>query len=300
MNEKGIELKNELVAKAKELAEKGENATFGEVNELKKKWRRASSEDESLAEKELNDEFDKLMAGISSKAGALSQSVEETKNAIIKEAKEVSTKSYKEATAKMNELMDRWKAAGRCGNKEKDDELWNEFRAARDEFFENKKAHYENLKESFAKSKEEKEKLIEEAIEANKLDSFKDINAKMDELMEKWKEAGHAGKEFEDDLWNKFSEQRKIFYKNRKEYYKNMKETYAARVEEKKAIIAKAKLNLARSEFSEEEINAMKELRNEWKAVGSAGRENEDALWEEFNGVVNKYYDNMRFYKNNK
>ena len=61
MNEKGIEFKNELVAKAKELSERAENATFQEINDLKRKWRKASSEDESLAEKELNDEFDKFI-----------------------------------------------------------------------------------------------------------------------------------------------------------------------------------------------------------------------------------------------
>ena len=79
-----------------------------------------------------------------------------------------------------------------------------------------------------------------------------------------------------------------------------MKETYAARTEEKKAIIAEAKQYLARSEFSEDEINSVKELRTKWKAVGSAGKENEDTLWEEFNGIINKYYDNMRFYRNNR
>ena len=298
MNEKGIELKNELVAKAKELAEKTEEITYQEVSDLKKKWKRASSEDESLAEKELNDKFDSFMSTISTKAGDVLQSAEEKKEQIIKEAKEISTKSYKEASLKMNELMDRWKAAGRSG--EKDDELWAEFKAARDEFYANKKAYFENLKESFAKNKEEKEKLIEEAVKANELTNFKEISAKMDELMEAWKKVGSAGREAEDELWAKFSEQRKAFFKNRKEYYKGMKETYAARTEEKKAIIAEAKQYLARSEFSDEEIDSVKELRAKWKAVGSAGKENEDTLWEEFNGIINKYYDNMRFYRNNR
>ena len=40
MNEKGIESKKELIAKAKELVEKAENATYSEVNELKRKWKR--------------------------------------------------------------------------------------------------------------------------------------------------------------------------------------------------------------------------------------------------------------------
>lgn len=300
MNEKGIELKNELIAKAEELANKEDGITSQEVEALKKRWKKASSEEESLAEKELNDKFDGFMGAIAPKVSDMLQSVEEKKNEIIKEAKEISTKNYKEATLKMNELMDRWKASGRSGDKEKDDALWAEFKGARDEFYANKKAYFENLKESFAKNKEEKEKLVEEAIKANELTNFKEISAKMDELMEAWKKVGSAGREFEEDLWAKFSEQRKIFFKNRKEYYKSLKETYAARTEQKKAIIAEAKQYLARSEFTDDEIAAVRELRTKWKEVGSAGRENEDALWEEFNGIVNKYYDNMRFYRNNR
>lgn len=299
MNEKGIAIKNELVSKAKELAEKAEDATFAEINDLKKKWRRASSEDESLAEKELNDKFDEFMSAISSKAGEVSQTVEETKNQIIKEAKEISTKSYKEADKKMEELMERWKAAGRAGQ-EKDDELWAEFKEARIKYREDKKNYFENLKETFAKNKEEKEKLIEEATKANEGSSFKEIGTKMDELMESWKKIGSAGKDFEDDLWNKFSNQRKAFYKKRKEYYKGMKETYSQRAEQKKELIAQAKQYLARSEFTEDEVAAVKELRNKWREIGTAGKENEDTLWNEFNGIENKYFDELRFYIKNK
>ena len=76
-----------------------------------------------------------------------------------------------------------------------------------------------------------------------------------------------------------------------------MKENYAKRVEAKKEIIAQAKLYLARSEFTDDEVSAIKELRTKWKEVGNAGREHENELWEEFNGIVNKYFENMRYYK---
>ncbi|MDO4500859.1 MAG: DUF349 domain-containing protein [Erysipelotrichaceae bacterium] len=298
MNEKGFDLKKELVAKAKELAEKlEETVSYQELADLRKKWKRSGSDDESFFEKELSDEFEKYMAILSAKTGEVKTSVKAAKEAIIKEAKEVSTKNYKEATAKMNELMERWKQAGRS-DKETDDDLWAQFKAARDEFFEGKKAYFANLSESFAKNKEEKEAIIEEATKANaEMTNYKQIAAKMDELMESWKKIGSAGKEFEEELWNKFSEQRKLFYKNRKEYYAQMKETFATRAAAKEELIAEAKKHLARSEFSEEEVAAVKELRNKWKAVGNAGKDVEEGLWNEFNGLVNKYYENMRFYK---
>ena len=94
----------------------------------------------------------------------------------------------------MDELMDAWKSAGRAV-KEKDDELWAQFKELRNQFFANRKAYYTQLRESFAKNKEEKEKIIEEAVAANEGSNFKEIGAKMDELMESWKKLGHVGKE---------------------------------------------------------------------------------------------------------
>ena len=298
MEDKRIDLKKELIEKAKELAEKAEATDlYREVGDLKRRWKRTLSEEESLLDKELSDEYEKYMAIISEKTGDALESVEERKTRLIEEAKAVlENKNFKQASAKMDELMDAWKQAGRAV-KEKDAELCEQFRAVKNEFFANRKAYYARLRETFAKNKEEKEKIIEEAVKANEGTNFKEIGAKMDELMESWEQLGHAGKEFEEDLWAKFKEQRTKFFKNRKAYYESMKETYAKRTEDKKALIAEAKLYLARSEFSEDEIEAVKGLRARWKEIGSAGRENEDTLWEEFNGVVNKYYDNMRYYR---
>ena len=298
MEDKRIELKKELVAKAKELAEKVETSDVSrEFAELKRKWRRTLSEEESLAEKELSDKFDGFVAAINEKVGTIVESAEERKEKIIAEAKKVlESNSFKQNNAKMEELMEAWKQSGRAA-KEKDDELWEQFKEVRHEFFAKRKEFYAQIKENLLKSKEEKERIIEEAIKTNEGTNFKEISKKMDELMEAWKKAGHAGKEFEDDLWNKFKTERNKFYKNRKTYYESMKQTFAERVEAKKALISEAKIYLARSEFSPEEIEEVKGLRAKWKEIGNAGKENEDTLWEEFNTVINKYYENMRFYK---
>ena len=289
--------KDELVAKAKELAESEDlGKALAEVRNLRKQWRKTGSEEESLYDKEMSDKFYGYLDVLNAKESQAVVSVEESKKALIAKAKEIlNEKSFKKATAAMNELMDEWKGSGSAG-KETDDALWGEFKAVRDEFFNNRRAYYDNLTEGFKKAKEAKEALIEKAKEVNAMESIKEAGNAMNQLMDEWKKAGSAGRENEDALWNAFNAERKAFFKKRNAYYDGLKEMFAKRTEAKKEIINEAKMYLARSEFTEEEKEAIKGLRAKWKEVGSAGKENEDTLWNEFNSILNKYFENMKYY----
>lgn len=298
MEEKKFMTKEELVEKAKELAEKEDlKNVAGEVANLKKQWRRGYDEDESLYDREMADAFHGYLDKINAKESEILASVEDTKKEIINKAKEVlNVKNFKKATDSMNALMDEWKAAGRA-NKEADDALWAQFKEVRDQFFANKKAYFAELREGFAQNKAGKEALIERAKEANTKTNFKEIGTIMDGLMEEWKKLGSAGKENDDTLWKAFSDERKSFFNKRNAYFDSLKETYSQRAEAKKEIIAQAKKCLAHSEFTDEEVETMKKLRNDWKAVGNAGRENEETLWNEFNEVMKIYFENMKYYR---
>jgi len=292
--------KEELIERAKELAESTDTTgILSKLNQLKKQWRRTGDdEEESLYDKEMADAFYGYVDQISAKENELFASVEEKKNDLIKKAQEVlNENNFKKASATMQDLMEQWKTAGRTASKELDDELWGKFKTARDEFFSKKNTYYENLRESFAKNKAAKQDLIAQAKEALGTENIKELTNKMNALMEEWKKVGNAGRDSDDDLWKEFSATRKEFFKKRDEYYSNLKETFAKRTEEKKAIIAEAKLCLARSEFSDEEVNTIKGLRAKWKAVGNAGKEHEEELWKEFNEVLDRYFENLRYYK---
>ena len=58
------------------------------------------------------------------------------KQALVKEAKSIAgLQEYtREQTAMMKELSNKWKSIGFCG-KDKEDEIWNEFRGVMDEYF---------------------------------------------------------------------------------------------------------------------------------------------------------------------
>jgi len=289
--------KDELVKRAKELSESDNlGKALAEVRNLRKQWRKTGSEEESLYDKEMSEKFFGYLDVLNAKESEAVLSVEENKKALIEKAKGIlNEKSYKKATTAMNELMDEWKTSGSAG-RETDDALWAEFKAVRDEFFANRKAYYNNLTEGFKKSREAKEALIEKAKEINAMENMKEAGNAMNALMDEWKKAGSAGREHEEELWKLFSEERKAFFKKRNAYYDGLKEMFAKRTQAKKEIIAEAKMLLARGEFTDEEVSAIKGLRAKWKEVGSAGKENEDALWNEFNSILNKYFENMKYY----
>ncbi|MBR2801643.1 MAG: DUF349 domain-containing protein [Erysipelotrichaceae bacterium] len=290
--------REELLEKAKELAGSEDlSHALLQVRDLRRQWRQGGSEEESLYDKELSDEFYSYLDQISAKEKEIFASVEERKKDLIEKAKEAAAKAnFKAATEELDQIFEEWKAAGRS-DKEIDDELWAQFKAVRDDFFARKKEYFANLRESFGKNKEAKEALIEKAKEANKLTNFKEIGNIMNELFEEWKKTGSAGRDNDDTLWAAFNGERRAFFANRSEYFAKQREVFEERANAKKEIIAEAKRCLARSEFTEEEIAEVKSLRAKWKEIGNAGRDNEDALWNEFNETLDRYFENLRYYR---
>ena len=290
--------KEALVQKAKELAE-SENlvSAFNQLKGLRKQWRRLEGDEESLYDKEMADQFYGYVDSITAKQSELSVSVEEAKKDIINRAKEVLNEgNFKKATNMMNDLMDQWKGTGRSNN-ETDNDLWAQFKEVRDEFFAKRKAYYENLTEEFNKNKEAKQEMIAKIKEVAQIENVKNMISELDSLMAEWKQIGSAGRAKDEELWAEFNTERKAIYAKRNAYFDGLKEMYNQRAEAKKEIIAEARKCLARSEFTDEEVETMKGFRAKWKEVGNAGKENEDALWEEFNGVLNKYFENLRAYR---
>ena len=296
--EKNYNIKEELIKQLEELR-KSDNASdaYLKAKALSKKWRKAREDEESFYEKELADKFHSIMDELAEKAGDIAVNVEDKKNEIIAKAKEIAeSKNFRKGNDQMAQLLEEWKQAGRL-NKEKDDELWNEFKTIRNEFFDKKNEYFANLKETYANNKQLKEELIEKAKSILNLENIKEGIKQTASLMDEWKKIGSAGHKEDEKLWQAFLVERKAFYDKRDAFYDSMKETYAKRVADKKDLISQAKLFLARSEFTEDEINSVKELRNKWKEIGNAGKDNENSLWDEFNSIVNKYYENMKYYK---
>ena len=220
------------------------------------------------------------------------------KKAIIEKARKLlDKKEIIAASRELDRLSDEFRKAGRAGSKEQDDELWNEFRQVKDEFYAKKKAFFEELDKANAEKKAKKEDIINRAKEVINVENVREANAQMDALRKEWKEVGYSGKG-DDYLWKEFAKVLDEFQEKKKERHHEMLKVFEERVTKKEEMIKQAKILLANSEFTDEEIEKVKALRNEFKAVGFAGKEKDDDLYQRFNDIIKKYFDEMKFYKN--
>ena len=222
----------------------------------------------------------------------------EEKKAIVAQARKLlDKKEILVANRELDKLNNDFRKVGRAGNKEQDDELWNEFRQIKDEFYAKKRAFFEELDKANAEKREKKENIIERAKEiVNNVENIREANAQMDALRKEWKEVGYSGKG-DEYLWKDFAKVMDEFQEKKKERHGEMLKLFEERAAKKEELIKKARILLANSEFTDEEIEQVKGLRNEYKTIGFAGKEKDDDLWQRFNEVIQKYFDEMKFYK---
>lgn len=292
--EADIDKKKALVEESKKVDEIEDfNEAYRFANDLKRRWRKIGF-GESLAEETLKDEFEANIDKVFEKQRALAQKVIDAKEALIKEAEQTSlSDDFKKATEKMTSLMDAWKTSGNAGKKT-DDELWARFNAARQKFYDRKHQNWENKAAQFENAKKVKEDLIEKAKALQDSEEWQKTSAKYKELMDAWKAAGNAGREFDDDLWHAFNEARQKFYSKRNEFYEKLHAEHDEKYAQKQALVKEAKSIAGLQEYTREQTAMMKELSNKWKAIGFCGKDKEDEIWNEFRGVMDEYFAGLK------
>ena len=289
-----IRRREELIEEAKNIpADADWNEVMHQVNDLRRRWRRIQYWD-SAYEETLAEEFDSYIDAFYAKRRELYQSAQKLKEELIEQARKVAlSEEWNQATEEMNALMQQWKAAGSAG-KETDDALWEQFNAARQQFFDRKHEHWEQLQGKFENARQVKENLIEQAAALEDSQEWQKTSEKFRKLMDEWKAVGSAGREHEDALWEKFNSSRQKFYERRNAHYDELHQVQGERYDAKKKLVAQAKEIADARSYTRENTKVMKDLGVEWKKVGSCGKEHEDQIWKEFRSIMDEYFDGLK------
>ena len=219
----------------------------------------------------------------------------QAKQDIIAEARGLSASSdWKSASQRFNELMEKWKSIGSVG-KPDEDTLWAEFNAARQTFNNRRKENANRVSAQYEDKRRQKQAIINEARSVAQCTSdWKASTQKLNDLMERWKSVGSAGKEYEDALWKEFNSIRQNFFESKHRYHEQQESRFLENARRKNQIVQEASSIASRCDYSPYNTDRMKALDREWKEIGFAGKGNEDQLWNLFQNAKNSFWNGKR------
>lgn len=148
------------------------------------------------------------------------------KSAIVEKAESIKDSSeWSITTQAFNDLMTEWKTIGSVPA-EHSNSLWERFSAAKEVFFNAKKAQADAFRAKLDENYTKKTSLIERAEAIKNSNNWRDATEEMNSLFEEWKKTGQVGKEHSDSLWEQFISARKHFFNRKDQDRERRKQQY--------------------------------------------------------------------------
>ncbi len=120
---------------------------------------------------------------------------------------------------------------------------------------------------------------------------WKQATADLDALFDQWQAQQQNGprlpKSTAQQLWKRFRDARSTVDKHRREFYAELDEAHKGVRDRKTALVEKAE---ALAPKGEDGIPAYRELLDQWKTAGRAGKKVDDALWARFKAAGDALY----------
>ncbi len=175
------------------------------------------------------------------------------------------------------------------------EDLWTRFKTASTEINRRHQAHFETIKAEEQNNLDQKTVVCEivESIEYETLKTFAEWDNKTQEiiaLQAKWKTIGYAPQKLNQKIFERFRSACDDFFRRKGDFFKVLKDQMNNNLEKKKALCEKAEA-LKESTDWKETTEEMSKLQKEWKAIGTVPKKYSEALWKQFIGACDYFFD---------
>lgn len=219
------------------------------------------------------------------KKTALCEKIEEIAKEEIKTAGE-----WEKKTKDIIAIQAEWKTIGFAPQK-MNVKIFERFRAACDDFFSKKAEFFKNMKQQFAENADKKRALIEQAKALQDSTEGKSTSDKLIALQKEWKTIGMVPKKLGDKLWNEFLTACNHFFEARNSANAGTRNEERTNLEKKRGIIEQLK---ALAENAGDNIqDKVRELIDEYNAVGHVPFKEKDKLYKEYHDILDKLYKEL-------
>lgn len=235
-----LDLKMEVVENAEKLAASDDwKGTTEAYKELMEKWKSIGHTMHDKNEELWNRFITAKNAFFDKKKEHFEEIKEEqevnlaAKEELVKKAIELQeSENWGETTKAYAALMDEWKKIGRVP-RDRSDDVWGRFNAARDYFFGKKREHVESFKMELEDNYAQKLALLKRAEDLQDSSQWREATQEINELMDEWKKIGPVPRKHSDEIWERFISARKNFFKRKDENREKRKKHFERKSKER-------------------------------------------------------------------
>jgi PAS domain-containing protein len=201
------------------------------------------------------------------------------------------SENWKETSEIFKQILEEWKGIGKT-MPEKNEALWQRIISAKNNFFDRKKIHTDQIKVEQEANYEKKLAIVEKAESIKDSTDWAITTQAYADLMTEWKGIGSVPAEFSNLLWDRFNAAKEVFFNAKRaktELFKTMlEENYIKKQKLVERVEALKESNNWRA--TSEEMNLIFE---EWKKIGQVAKEQSEVQWEQFI-AARKYFFNRK------
>ncbi len=212
----------------------------------------------------------------------------------VEELAEMEINSFKEWNSKseeVKELQKIWRMIG-FAPKKYNQSIYNRFRTACDNFFDQKREFFKKRKQEQAKNLQLKTELCIQAEAWQESTDWKKTTDNYIEIQKKWKTIGPVARKHSDAIWKRFRKACNTFFERKKEFFSQREEREKENLKKKLELIEQVK-NFEPSENLQENLNKLKEFQNKWTEIGFVPFKDKDKVQDDFRSAINSVYESL-------
>lgn len=156
---------------------------------------------------------------------------------------------------------------------------------------------YEGKREELRSNIEKKQALLDEVKaftasvgEVNSTKQWEELTQTLLKFQDDWKHIGFGTKKENEELWSAFRQECDTFFAKKKIYFESLRSQFDEVANAKKKLVEKVTALKDSTEWKAT-TEAIVKLQQDWKNLGNAGQRNEQALWKDFRGACDAFFN---------
>lgn len=211
---------------------------------------------------------------------------------LVEQVKAEVPKDWKAVTDVLIGLQNEWKTIG-FGPRKENEDIWKEFRASCDAFFETKKSFFDTIRSQFDGVAEKKQALIQKLETIKTSTEWKSATEKIVALQKEWKTLGNAGHKFEQKLWKEFRAACDHFFDAKQAHFSEQDKALAGNLTAKNELIETIKSTVL-PEDKKEALALLRDFAAAFNAIGFVPMKEKDNVFQAYREALNGHYEKLK------